>query len=399
MLRKTIIAVTSVVLAVCTGCESHAQNREAAKQKWDKTSAQIKLNLARQQIDVGDYDRAAKTIKECISADPQIPQAHLLLGKLLLAQGSAKDAVRELRLAVELDEELDEGWYWLGLYSQGQGQNPQSWQTKQTLFYYDKAMALKPANVDYIIAVAETYVAQEKPRQAVNLLEGKIASLPGEVSLKIAAAKLMCRLKRNERAIELYRQAMLMRGEDKEITESLGYCYVFDGRWDEATRIFGGLLERCAAGPKKKLYLEVMALCDMNSGQYDRAVSCYDKLSVTERDDADIWVKMGQAALGAGEVNRAFVCGKKALALRPGYADAVALMGCAQYASGDYAGAARSFKRIAADKKNSGFSWLMRARCYEQLGQTNEAERAYKKALEINPHSGLGDFLAKGKDI
>ncbi len=65
----------------------------------------------------------------------------------------------------------------------------------------------------------------------------------------------------------------------------------------------------------------------------------------------------------------------------------------------DYDGAVESFEKIAADEKNAGFSWLMRARCYEQLGETSKAERAYKKALEINPRSELGDFLVKGKDI
>ena len=137
----------------------------------------------------------------------------------------------------------------------------------------------------------------------------------------------------------------------------------------------------------------------MNGGQYGRAVNCYSQLSVEERDNADIWVKMGQAALGAGAPKRAFTCGQKALALQPGYTDAIALIGCAQYTGGDYTAALRSFGRIAADKKNAGFSWLMRARCYEQLGQTSKAERAYKRAREINPRSELGDFLAKGKDL
>jgi len=90
---------------------------------------------------------------------------------------------------------------------------------------------------------------------------------------------------------------------------------------------------------------------------------------------------------------------QKALALQPGYSDAIALVGCAQYTNGDYAAAIKSFERIAADSKNGGFSWLMRARCYDQLSQSGKAERAYKRAREINPHSELGDFLAKGKNI
>jgi Tfp pilus assembly protein PilF len=66
---------------------------------------------------------------------------------------------------------------------------------------------------------------------------------------------------------------------------------------------------------------------------------------------------------------------------------------------GDYTAAIKNFEKITSDEKNGGISWLMRARCYEQLGLNDEAGQAYKKALEIEPHSELGDFLAKGKDV
>jgi len=217
--------------------------------------------------------------------------------------------------------------------------------------------------------------------------------MPKEVSLKVAAAELMWRLGRNGRAIELYKQAMLMTSDNADIAELLGYCYIFDGKWDEAAEIFNGLLERCGDGPKKKLYLQAAALCSMSAAQYSRAATCYSRLAVDERDNAEIWVKIGQAALGAGATQRASMCGKKALALRPGYADAIALVGCAQYAAGDYDAAVKSFEEIAADKKNGGFSWLMRARCYEQLGAKSQAEHAYKKASEINPRSELNVYL------
>jgi tetratricopeptide (TPR) repeat protein len=270
-------------------------------------------------------------------------------------------------------------------------------------------LVLRPTNIEYILAVAEVYAAGNEHEQAIELLEEKMAAMPEEVSLRVVTADLMSRLGRNGRAIELYRQAMLTAGDDDSIAESLGYCYIFSGKWSEAAEIFNRLVDQCQRDPilrknskmgaadkqRKKLYLQLAALCSMNCAQYERAVNCYSKLSVEERDNAEIWMKMGQAALGAGMTNRALICGQEALVLRPGYADAIALIGCAQYAGGDYAVAAESFRRIAADKKNGGFSWLMRARCYEQLGQTNKAEQAYRKALEINPRSKLGDFLAE----
>jgi tetratricopeptide (TPR) repeat protein len=393
MLRKAITVTAIIVCLGSVGCESHSESKKLAQKRWEKASAGIKLNLAQQKYENNCFDEAKRAVSECVIADPDNAQAHLLYGKLLLAEDKGTGAVRELRLAVELDEELGEGWYWLGLATQGPEQN------QQTLFYYNKALALNPTNVDYVLAVAETYTEQEKPEEAIKLLEEKIAAMPREISLKAAAADLMWRAGENERAIELYKQAMLMKGDDSNIAEALGYCYIFSGRWSEGAEIFNKLIEQCQDEQKKKLYLQVAAFCSVSCAQYDRAVNCYNELSVEERDNADIWVKMGQAALGAGAAGRALMCGERALALQPGDVDAIALVGCAQYSMGDYTAAIKNFEKITSDEKNGGISWLMRARCYEQLGLNDEAGQAYKKALEIEPHSELGDFLAKGKDV
>jgi tetratricopeptide (TPR) repeat protein len=323
----------------------------------------------------------------------------LLYGKLLLTEDKRADAVRELRLAVKLDEELEEGWYWLGQATKEPGQTQQSWwESQQVLFYYNKALALNPANIDYILAVAETYTDQKRPEDAIKLLEERIAAMPKQVLLKTAAADLMWRLGKNEQAIELYKQAMLIT-DDSRIAETLGYYYVFSSRWNEGAEIFNKLIEQCQDELKKKLYLQTAALCNMNCAQYDRAVNCYNELSVKERDNAEIWVKMGQAALGAGEAQRALMCGEKALTLQTADVNTIALVGCAQYSMGDYTAAIKSFEKITPGNKNEGFSWLMRSRCYEKLSRKDEAGQAYKKALEIEPNSELGNFLAKGKDM
>jgi tetratricopeptide (TPR) repeat protein len=395
MKRNTKIRITIIAigLIVVVGCQNtHKQKKQEMRAKWQQTTSEIKLSAAMEQFEAGRYEQAKAVAQQCIDSGLNLPDAHLLYGKLLLVEDKGTDAVRELQLAVELDGELGEGWYWLGLATEGQEQN------QQTLFYYNKALSLNPANVDYILAVAETYAEQGKAEEAIKLLEEKIAAMPGEISLKAAAAGLMWRLGKNERAIELYKQVMLM-SDDDSIAEALGYCYVFSGQWSEGAEIFNKLIEQCQDEQKKKLYLQVAAFCSVNCAQYDRAVNCYNELSVKERDNADIWVKMGQAALGAGAAERAFMCGERALALQPGNVDAIALVGCAQYSMGDYAAAIKNFEKITSDEKNGGISWLMRARCYEQLGLNDEAGRAYKKALEIEPHSKLGDFLAKGKGV
>jgi len=393
MLRKALIAVAVISCAVCSGCESHTESKKLAQERWQKSSAGIKLSLAQQQYDEGKYEDAMETVQECIKADPELADGHLLFGKLLLEDGRCEDAAKQLQLAVKLNSELDEAWYCLGTATQEQRDY------QQALYYYDKAMTLKPDNAEYILGVVEIHAVQGKFIPAIQLLEQKMIILPKDVSLKVTTADLMCRAKEYEDAAELYKEAILMSSEGGSETESLGYCYIFSGKWAQAAEIFNKLLEESDDQDKKRLYLQTLALCSMNCAQYEKAVNCYSKLTIEERDNAELWMKMGQAALGARSINLAQRCAEKAMDLQAGYSDAIALLGCAEYAGGNYRRAIKTFEKLNTDDKNAGFSWLMRARCYEQLGQKDKAERAYKKAMEINPHTELGDFLVKEKDI
>ncbi len=400
LLRKAITVVATIACLGSIGCESSSGIKKSAQKRWEKASAGLKLNLAQQEYERNRLNEAKKIVSECVTTDPDNAQVHLLYGKLLLAEDKRTEAIKELQLAVELDEKLAEGWYWLGSATQELKHTQQNkGESHQKLLYYKKALELKPTNVDYVLAVAESYAKQEKPEEAMKLLEEKIAAMPGQVLLKTAAADLMWRFGKNERAIELYEQAMLMKSDDSSIAEALGYCYVFNRQWNKGAEIFNQLIKQCQNEQKRNLYLQAAALCSVNSAQYNRAVKCYNKLSIEERDNPEIWIKMGQAALGAGAAEKAFICGEKALALQPSDADAIALVGCAQYSMGYYNAATKSFEKITSNEKYGAISWIMRARCYEQLGQKDKARNAYKKALEIEPHSKLGYLLAKEEKI
>ena len=101
------------------------------------------------------------------------------------------------------------------------------------------------------------------------------------------------------------------------------------------------------------------------------------------------------AALGADAPDRALVCARRALALKPAWPEAIALQGCARYANNDYYGAIKIFKKITTDKKNEAFAWLMIGRCYQRLGQSEPAQKAYEKAANLNPEGKLITLLAK----
>ncbi len=387
--RRILVVMTGLaVLAMCQGCSSYADKKLAAKMKWEKVSAEAKVRVANDLFDNGRYEEARTTVQECLASDPELAEGHLLMGKLHYLDGRIAAARSSMNTAIEYDEDLDQAWYWLGEIAQ------HNKQPDTALECYDKAIRLKPVNTDYIIAVVRTYAAQGRYDEALGLLEEKMALLGGDVRLKIAAGDILQKLGKTDQAISAYNGAFLLEPDNMAVAEALAYCYITDEQWTEAIRIF----EKISAsvdGEKKTACLQMLALCCMNAGEYGRAVGYYDKLSVSRRDNEEVWLQMARAALGAGAAKRAAACATRALSLRPGWADAIAVRGCAQYLESDYDAAIKTFSRITASRKMGGFAWLMSGRCYQQLGRKDLADIAYAKAGRLNPESRLVGLLTK----
>ena len=386
---KVLLPTITVIAIMAGGCETHKQNKTTAAARWDKMSSQMKLTVAQQHFDNGNYTDATKIIGECLKADPNMPQARLLVGKILFVQGQTPQGTTELEKAVTLDERLDDGWYWLGIAAEEKGQTARAYEC------YQKAINLNGSNVEYILAFARAMVAINKTDEAIMLLRDKMGIFPADVELKAKCADLLCRRQQYEEAIALYRQAVMLMPQREDIAESFGHCCILAGQWANASEIFDKLSASCADENKKAVYLQLLGMCLVNAGQYGGAVTSYSKLNAKERDNPKVWLRMGQAALGAGDAERAYAYSRRALAIQPNFIDAIALQGSAEYLKKNYADAVKSFEQIVRDPKHEAFGWTMLAKCYEHLGDSDKAKQAAEKAHEISRRFELSDLLAK----
>jgi tetratricopeptide (TPR) repeat protein len=389
MLKRfmAMLIMTAVVVSA-GGCLSHAQAKKAALQRWEKASARIKLPVAQQEFDNGKYADAVKTVSECLKADPNLPQAHLLAGKILFVQGQSAGCVAELEKAVKIDEKLDDGWYWLGLVAE------ENEQTDKASQYYQKALNLNGSNIEYILAAARASVTLDKADEALALLRDKIGVFPSEVELKAKCADLLCSKQKYDEAIALYRQVVLLAPQREDIAESFGYCCMLAKRWADASEVFTKLSVSCPDENKKSVYLQLSGMCQVNAGQYGSAMISYSKLNAKERDSVQVWLRMGQAALGVNDADKAYTCSQRALALQPGCTDAIAVKGSAEYLRKNYREAIRSFEQIVSDPKQEAFAWMMLSRCYENIGESDKARQAAEK-MRILSESGQSEKLTR----
>lgn len=388
-LRSIIVLTIAAGLIVATaGCDSYAQKREAAYQRWEKTTAKAKVPLARALFTKESFQEAYIILSRCIAADPELLEAHMLMGKVMYSQGRLADAANSFETAANLDDWTDEAWYMLGRISQQQGDH------QKAVASFQKAIEIRPINTGYIIALARTYSAQQQYTKALALLSEKSILDQGNVDLNIAKADILLEMGKVDQAIKIYNRGLLIGGADSETMAALGYCYIMADKWEDAARMFETIAES-SQGETKTLYMKLIAMCSMNGAEYGKAVEYYDKLTVDDRESAELWLSMGHAALGADAPNRAASCASRALELRPAWPDAIALNGCSLYLKRDYNRALATFRKIASDKQLGPFAWLMTARCYQQLGQTARADKALKNARHLDPDSELVTLLTK----
>ncbi|WP_169853125.1 tetratricopeptide repeat protein [Anaerohalosphaera lusitana] len=359
--------------------------------RWEKTSAKAKIPLGREFLNNGRNKDARKVLQKCLDADSEMPEAHILMGRLEVKEGRIAKAQGHFETALQSDDTSDEAYYWLGVITERQ----EEYQNAADL--YAKAYEIQPDEIKYIRSCAGMYVALGEDDRAMELLTSANSRLASSFELKVVTADLAQRMGDTIRAIDLYREALMIEPRDTDVIAALGYCYIEEKEWQSASQIFEQLLDD-SNGASRQAYLNLLAMCSVNSGNYGKAVKYYDELSVERRDDPVVWLKMGQAALGAKAANRAIECADRALRMKPGYAEAYALKGCALYVKKRYEESIRVFKNIRRDKSLGALAWMMTGRCYEKLSIFEKAEKAYDMARELNPDSKLLSSIGDSGD-
>jgi tetratricopeptide (TPR) repeat protein len=386
---KIIILFCAVELLLAVNCRSQIRaGNQKVKAKWNKDSTNIKLSIAQEQFDSGQYEQAEETAKQCLTTDPNMAQAKLLLGKVKFAKEDFDGAKHYLQDYIYSNYKDDASLFLLGVANERLGDN------SSAMGWYKRAMEISPENTDYIIAVGQMYQAAGDFNSAETLYTGKMESNPSNTDLKVAAAQMYLSQDKNEKALELYEQASMLKPDNNKLLESLGSCYILMNQWDKALEIHRQLYAGSSNKEDKNRYLKAMAVAAISSSNYSDALKYYTELVSQDKRDAQLWFSMGQAALGAGSLKQAIVCSQKVLEISPDMKEAWLLSGSVNYKNGNYMQAIEDYQKAANDTQCKEFAWRMISRCYVVLGKTEQANIAYQKSVRSGTDDELGQLIA-----
>jgi protein O-GlcNAc transferase len=181
----------------------------------------------------------------------------------------------------------------------------------------------------------------------------------------------------------LLRRAARSRPEDSSLFHCLGMAHALAGEWDRALAAFHLCL---SLHPEHPLALADSARTMLMAGRYREALSTYRSEAQFERSAPEL-CGIGEALSGLGIFNDAKAAFRRSLRLNPDSAETwAALAGCLHKFRRD-GERLQCLRKLEALEPDNAIHAANLAAALTTLGRLNEATRAYRRALQLDPHA------------
>lgn len=339
---KTIIALS--VASLLASCGKHGAYTQAHMDQAETRLAEIRSatdwDMARQQYEAGDLDRALRTADSSIDANPNVGKSHLLRGRILLEMGRVEEALPSFDQAIKLDDKSPEAPYFRGVALERVGRR------EQALAAYKKARSLKPDEVQYTLAAAEMLVELSRLDDAQELLEEDSAGLEYSPGIRQSLGHIAMMRGDVTAAVDHFGEAVVLGADSPALLEDLARAQIAAGRFSDAETT----LTRLRADPDhaaRRDLMHLQARCLLELGRPVDARELLQTLTSDERhaNDAEAWVRMADVSLILGDDHQLRAVANRLIAVAPDRYEGYMSLALWQKRSGDLPGALRSAEK------------------------------------------------------
>jgi len=330
-----------------------AKRNEEARQAFEKAAELAPENLwlvdQLVELDLLDkhFDSARQRVHHQFQKTPDLPAAHVLEGKILIAEGKWDLAAAELKKALQLDPNFSSAYDLL----------------VQTYFATNKlseaasqlqaSTSKDPNNASAFLTLALLYERMEKFPQARDAYEKLLSINPNFVPALNNLAYLDAeRLNDLDKAYELARRARDLQGDDPAIADTLGWVLSKRGDYQQALTILQDSAQKLPDNPEIQFHLGMTAYM---MGQTDLAKIALRKAAGATKDFS-----------GKDESKRRLAQLESGTAISPELS-------------------MPQLEAMAKEQPNDVITQTRLGEAYEKQGAWNKAASAFEQALKLNP--------------
>ena len=382
--RNTILslAVTVTIVAVA-GCGStRVTNKAQAQANWTDARASVSEGLARDQFRGGSIQQARQTIDQVLAMTDTRASSHLLSSQIAIEQGKLESAEKSLKRAQELDPKDSEIDYFMGIINQ-------RWQRgEQALANYQAASTKKPADLAYTMAHAEMLVELNRLQEAIKLLENRVVYFESSSALRDTLAQLLERRGApgdQARAIDLFRQAVVLEGKDNTARERWGIALYRAGQYPQSKSVLSRLLVDAEYAKRVDLMLAV-ANCELQLGLPSDARTRFEQVIALDARQVAGHVGVAKSSMLLEDFARAKIALSRAAAIKSDSVEVAMLQSTLSIKQQNWAQADGHLAKVLLLDPSNSTAMALSALAKSKLGQTEQSRQAMASAIKVNPN-------------
>lgn len=382
--RAAALTILAGGLAALAGCQGHGtyttEALDQATQRMSSIQAATRWDLAHQQFLAGDLKKALKNAEASIGLHEEVGQSHVLHGRILLELGQLEAAVTAFDRAIKIDPSVADPHYYRGIVFERFSEYVDAHES------YETASVLEPSDPQYAIAAAEMLVQLDLLDKAEAMLLERSREFQHNAGVKQTLGHIAMLREDHEAAVELFREARLLAGDDLSIVEDLAQAQMLAGEWAEAEFNLRKLQEQEEYEDRRDIK-QMQARCLEALDRPVEARSILLGLSETPAGaaDASVWIDLGKVALSLGDHRRVSICATKAIALAPERHEAHLLKAALALRNADHEAALAALTTAASLTDKDPRAAMLRGVVLQQMGRTGEASESFARALRIAP--------------
>ena len=323
-------------------------HKDAAQQRQAQIRAATDWDMAKQQYEGGDLERALRTVDASIASLGEVSKSHLLRGRILLEMGRLNDALPSFKRAIELDEANAENYYYRAVAHERMSKRDEA------LKDYRKAFELKPDEPMYAIAAAEMLIEGGKLDAARSLLGGESESLRYSPGVHQSLGHIAMMQKRTEEAVDHFAEASALGSQSPALLEDLARAQIAAGRFSDAESTLARLSALPDMSARRDLqHMHARCLLELGRPVDAREILLALTSDPAHANDVEAWLRMADVALILGDERQLRTVADRLIAIAPDRAEGYMCLAMWQKRSGDLPAALRSAQR-AVDRSESG---------------------------------------------